>query len=440
MPALTIQLANCPTIQLPQLYHSFFHCVNREFLYSFPAWYNQTKFDSHHLLLHERRNTQYAPRTTSLVTRPMSLFRLWAITRKEFRHIQRDKRTLFLVTLSPAVILFAFAYLFSLEVQQVRLGVWDLDQSALSRRFVASLVSDGKFAITTTLRDYTSLREAMMRGEIHLGVVIPPDFEAKLLAGERVPVQAIGDGSDAISAITAISRFQQRALLFNQRIAVSEAEIQMPISLRLQAWYNRELNSTLSMVPGLLPIALILPSLAIALALTRERELGSFETLITTPIRGLEYLLGKLIPYVTYGLVSALIAFTLTIVWFGVPLRGPIPDLLVLTLAYLFAALGETLFICSFLTSQGTAMRVVLLIFFIPSFFLSGVILPVDTRSGPGQAVSFFLPTTYFVQIMRSVFLKGMTVLELGTPALTLFLLGLVPFVLSLIVFRKQVD
>ncbi|MBI5300503.1 MAG: ABC transporter permease [Chloroflexi bacterium] len=367
----------------------------------------------------------------------MSLHRLWAIAHKEFRHIQRDKRTLFLVTLSPAIMLIAFAYLFAFEVQSVRLGVWDADQSALSRRYIASLTANGKFTLARQVTGYVALREAMMSNAIHLGIVIPPDFEAMLARGESVDVQVIADGSDAISSAGGVTRLRQRTREFSRQF--SDSALPPPITVQAQAWYNRELSSTLAMVPGLVPVVMILPSLAIALALTREKELGSFETLATTPIRGFEYLAGKLLPYIVYGIVSASAAYLMAIIWFRVPLRGPALDLLGMTGLYLFASLGMTLFFSSFLANQGTAMRVVLLIFFIPSFFMAGVVLPVDTRSGAAQIFSFFLPTTHLVQITRGVFLKGLGLPDLVTQSFNMFVLGLVPFILSLLTFRKQV-
>ncbi len=370
----------------------------------------------------------------------MSLFRLWAIIHKEFRHIWRDKRILFLVTLSPAIMLLGFSYLFALEVQQARLGVWDSDQTALSRRFVSSLTSDGKFVVATAAKDYDALRLSMRRGEISFGLIIPPGFENKLIVGTSSPVQAIVDGSDAISVSRSLSRLGDRVRAFNQTLAIGASATGATITVDAQAWYNRELDNKLAMVPGLLPIVMILPQLAIALAVTREKELGSFETLITAPIRSLEYLLGKLIPYMAYGLVSASLAMLLAIVWFQVPLRGRALDLGILTLAYLLGSMGESMFICSFMSSQGTAMRIILLIFFIPSFFLAGVILPLDTSSLAGQVASFFLPATYYVQITRGVFLKGMDLFDLSAQALHLLALGAVPFVLSVLTFRKQVD
>jgi ABC-2 type transport system permease protein len=287
---------------------------------------------------------------------------------------------------------------------------------------------------------YPSLYDKLTSGEIHLAVVIPPQFETELDSGKRAAVQVIIDGSDAITARQGLARFEQRTRVFEQQLA-SAGEMQAaPIVVRSQVWYNRDLKSTFAMVPGLIPIVLILPSLAVALAVTREKELGSFETLAATPIRAAEYLLGKLTPYVVFGIVSAAIAVVVAIGWFGVPLRGSPIDLLLTSTFYLFASLGESLFISSLLVSQGTAMRVILLLFFVPSFFLTGVTLPVDTGSGPGQLASYFLPVTYFVQVTRGIFLKEMGLSQLASQSLYLLLLGAVSFVLSILVFRKQVD
>jgi len=368
----------------------------------------------------------------------MSLHRLWAILRKEFRHIWRDKRTLFLVTLSPAIMLFTFAYLFALEAQKARLAVWDMDQTALSRQFIARLTADGKFIRTGDVMGYASIYHELQSGAIHLALVIPPDFEARFLAGERAAVQVVMDGSDPVTASQTIARLRERAYTFSA--SAGGAAMAPLITVQTQAWYNRELNSKYSMVPGLLPIVLILPSLALALAITREKELGSFETLATTPIHAVEYLLGKLLPYIAFGVFSALVAIAVAIVWFHVPLRGSPLDLLCFTLLYLFASLGETMFIANLLTSQGTAMRVILLIFFIPSFFMAGIILPIDTRSGIAQAASFFLPATQFVLMTRGVFLKAMDLLALWLQAAYLVALGAVPLLLSWLTFRKQVD
>lgn len=370
----------------------------------------------------------------------MSFHRFWAILRKEFRQIWRDRRILFLVTLSPAIMLFTFAYLFAFDAQEVRIGIWDQDQSALSRRLVASLQADSKLLVRGQYNGYPSIYESLTRGEIHLAAVIPPEFEIKIKARERTPLQVIIDGSDAITARQGLGRFRERTAFFEQKYVNSESGQSSPFIVNVQPWYNRDLKSTFAMVPGLIPIVLILPSLAIALAITREKELGSFETLATTPIRGAEYLLGKMVPYIFFGLISALIAVAIAVLWFKIPFRGSAVDLVIMTIFYLFASLGESLFISSLLTSQGTAMRIILLLFFVPSFFLTGVTLPVDTGSGPALLASYLLPATFFVQITRGVILKEMGLVQLASQSLYLFSLGAACLGASLIVFRKQVD
>lgn len=335
--------------------------------------------------------------------------------------------------------LFTFAYLFAFEAERVNVGVWDLDQSALSRQYIASLSADGKFSIVARPDGYEAIYDTMRRGKISLGIIIPPDFQATINAGQRAPVQVIVDGSDAISVRQGFGRFQQRTFQFSQNL-VSVGADSPAIIVQDQAWYNRELKSTYSMVPGLIPIVLILPALAIALAVTREKELGSFETLVTTPLEPVEYLVGKLLPYVAYGLVSAIVAILVAVLWFQVPLRGNVTDLVVMTVFYLFALLGESMFIAGLLTSQGAAMRIILLTFFIPSFFLSGVTIPVDVGSGPGKLVSTVMPSTYFVEIARGVFLKEMGLLQLLTPSVYLAAIGLISFLLTTLTFRKQVD
>lgn len=365
--------------------------------------------------------------------------RLWAIIYKEFRHIWRDKRTLFLVTLSPGIILVLFSYLFGMQVQNVRLGVWDNDQTAMSRRFISSLTADAKFVVTVRANNYDDLRTGMMSGEINLGVVIPNGFEADLNAGERVPLQLVADGSDAITLSRSLGLTRERIAIFNQRIDSTDVT-RYPINVNAQVWYNPSLDSMYSMVPGLLPIALILPALAIALAVTRERELGSFETLITTPIAAFEYIIGKLVPYIVFGLLSGIIAILFAIFWFGVPLRGSPITLGIVMIIYLYAMLCQSMFISSLLDSQGTAMRIVLLIFFVPSFFMSGIIIPANPDADiVTRAFSFLLSSTHFVGVARGIFLKGWDWWQIGGEVFTLVMLGTIPLVLSFITFKKQV-
>jgi ABC-type multidrug transport system permease subunit len=191
------------------------------------------------------------------------------------------------------------------------------------------------------------------------------------------------------------------------------------------------------MVPGLLAVVLSMPALALALALAREKELGSFEGLVVTPVRGLEYLGGKLLTYGVSGVVSGMLAWLVAVFWFRVPFRGSLMEFLFFTADYVVASMGISLLVANFVQSQQTAMFLILMIFFIPSFFLSGLLRPV--AEGPiAGAVANALPSTHFITISRGVFLKGLGLAGLSGPALALLGLGLVCQAISLRLFDKK--
>jgi ABC-type multidrug transport system permease subunit len=191
------------------------------------------------------------------------------------------------------------------------------------------------------------------------------------------------------------------------------------------------------MVPGLLAVILCMPGLALALALAREKEMGSFESMIVTPLRGAEYLLGKLLAYAVSGVFSALLAWLVATLWFRVPFRGTLLDFLLLSADYMIASMGVSLVVASFVRNQQTAMFLILVIFFIPSFFLSGLLRPV-AEEPLARAVAYALPSTHFVSIGRSLFLKGLDALALWRPALALLGIGLACQVIGLALFRKK--
>ena len=364
----------------------------------------------------------------------MSFHRLWAIIRKEFRHIFRDRRLLFLVTLSPAVMLFAFAYLFSFDSTAVGLAVLDRDHSPESRALIQAIATDSDLILTGEVDRYDDLRTEMQAGKIKVGLVIPPGFGAKLVAGRQVEVQVLGDGSDPINSSSQMARLSSRMAAWDR--PYRRVQISIPVEVRTLVWYNPFLKSSNSMVPALLSIVLILPGMAVALAVTREKELGSFESLATTPVRASEYVLGKLIPYLTFGLVGAGVAVLVALVWFRVPFRGNFPTLTLLIGIYLLATLGLSMLFSSFMSTQSTALRAIMLLFLVPSFFLSGLLLPIDPAS---RLVSDGLPATHFVAISRAVFLKGLGLRPLGMETFLLLAAGTVAVALTMVFFRKRV-
>jgi ABC-type multidrug transport system permease subunit len=205
-----------------------------------------------------------------------------------------------------------------------------------------------------------------------------------------------------------------------------------------RAWYNETLKSLFSMVTGMLAVIMCMPALALTLALAREKETGSFEGLIATPVRGAEYLVGKLLAYVIGGVVSLVLAWLVATLWFRVPFRGEFFDFLLLACAYLFASMGVSLLVANFVRNQQTAMFLVLMVFFVPSFFIAGLIVPVSDEPVT-QAVAYVLPTTHFITICRGVFLKGLGVVALWRPALILSGTGVVYLMGSLVLLKKRI-
>lgn len=366
----------------------------------------------------------------------VSLRRMFAITLKELRHIRRDPRILLLVTVSPAVLLLLMAYLFAADISTIRLAWLDMDHSQQSRAYLQALAADSRFQITALPSHYGQVDEVLQAGDADVVVVVPPGFGADLLGGESGKVQAIADGSDSIPAQTALSAVASLTSAFSS----DQIGLSLPLEVRSRAWYNPDLKALWSMVPGLMGIVLSLPTVALTLGIKREEETGTVEAIIVSPISGTEYQLGKLIAYVLGGVIAALLTALVARTWFGVPLRGSIWVFLLLTVEFYLASMGISLVIARVVNSQQTAMLLVLLVFFIPGFFVCGLLLPIDTTSTASVLTAYSLPTTHFMTIARGVFLKGLGVAELRLPAELLGLQAIVSLTLGLALFRKRVS
>jgi ABC-2 type transport system permease protein len=372
----------------------------------------------------------------------MSIRRLLAVARKEFRHITRDIRTFFLVTVAPAFLLVTLSYVFSFDVDRVDVAVRDLDSTPLSREFIASLTADGDIVVVAYLLGSEETEDLFARDIANVVLVIPYGFADALLRGGPVEVQAIVDGADAISASQAIGFLESYVSAFiadlGPRIAGGmEPASNVSLEVSSRAWYNEALKSLISMVPGMMAVILCMPALALALAMTRERETGSYENLIVTPVRGTEYLFGKLLAYQSSGIASVGLAWLVATLWFRVPFRGNLPAFFLLAADYLIASMGISLVIATFVRNQQTAMFLILMVFFVPSFFVAGLILPVANEP-VAQIIAYILPTTHFITISRGVFLKGLGPVALWKPSLTLLGSGTACLLVSLALFQKK--
>ncbi len=368
----------------------------------------------------------------------MSLRRTFAVIVKELRHITRDVRTFFLVIVSPAFMLFAFAYVFSFDVDHADLAVMDLDKSQAAREYVRKLVSGEAFSLVALAEDYEEIDRLLVAGTVDAAVVIPPGFGEAVQAGRPAPVQAVIDGTDTIVAGQAISMITAASQSIAVDIQPRPRPVSPPFDVRRRAWYNSTLKSLFSMVPGLLAVVLSLPALALSLGLAREKELGTLEGLFATPMRGAEYLFGKVAAYILAGIISLLLAWLVAILWFQVPFRGNLLILIFLAVDFFLASMGLSLVISNWVTSQQTATFIVLLAIFVPSFFLSGLVDPINRASLRSVLTSSALPTTHFITISRAIFLKGVGLGYVVVPALTLLGMGLCAVIMGLALFKNK--
>ena len=366
------------------------------------------------------------------------------VARKEFYHITRDPRLIFLVTLAPALLLITLSYVFALDVERVDLGVQNLDNTPLSRDLISHVTAGRDFVVATWLEPGQAVTPLFTHGVADMVLVIPRGFAETAMSGATGQVGCVVDGVDALAASQSLAILQGRLGAFVADLAGSDGGMSARgsvavgnVQIQDRAWYNRGLSSLVSTVPGLLAVVLSMPALALALALAREKEMGSLESLIATPVRGSEYLVGKLLTYTVSGVISGLFAWAVATLLFGVPFRGSLLIFLLLTGDYLIASMAISLVVASFVRNQQTAMFLVLMIFFIPSFFLSGLLRPV-AEEPIARAFAYILPSTHFITVSRALFLKGVGFAALRGPALALGGIGLVCLVISLRLFDKK--
>jgi ABC-2 type transport system permease protein len=375
----------------------------------------------------------------------MNLRRTLSIMRKETWHILRDRRTFVLVTVSPVFLLLVFGYSMSVEIRNVSIAVLDYDQSALSRRYSDGLASTGDILVRYWPNDYSELESRLVRRQAKAAVVIPAGFEQDLLAGREASLQVIIDGTDpntANHAMNHIGGYTQGLALEILGEALErqgiDADQLAPIDLRMRTWYNPTLKAIIGWIPGIIASVLGMPAVAATLALAAEKEKGTLEALISTPVRRSELLIGKLIPYVLSGLVSAVLCALVGIYWFGAPFQGNFLLYLLLSADFFLATLGIAMIISVFVPSQQAAMVCAMLIFLFPGFFMSGLFYPIASMPPVMKMEAYMMPTTHYVTISRGLFLKGLDMGSLWPFALALLVMGVLVIGVAIITFKKK--
>ncbi|GFN21834.1 ABC transporter permease [Thermanaeromonas sp. C210] len=379
----------------------------------------------------------------------MNFKRIWAIARKEFIHIRRDPRTIALILLMPVMQMFLFGYAVSTNVEHIKTVIWDQAKDQRSREFVQALVQSHYFDVVAYVENHDAIREWVDKGKARVGFVIPADFSRRMDRGEAAPVQVLVDGSDPMTASTVLSTAGAIAqakssewmvhTLRQRGIESSRAPLAR-IDLRPWVWYNPEMKSVNFNIPGLIGVILQnITMMLTAFAIVREREKGTLEQLIVTPIKPVELMWGKVIPYIIIGFADLLLAIAVGILWFRVPVHGNLLLLLALSFVFLVGALGIGLLISTVSRTQLQAMQLTMFLV-MPNILLSGFMFPQDAMPKVVQKLGEIIPLTYFIQILRAIILKGVGLSYLWFQVIYLLVFGVVIIIISALKFRKNLE
>ncbi|TAN38446.1 MAG: ABC transporter permease [Verrucomicrobia bacterium] len=366
---------------------------------------------------------------------------------KELTQIRRDRRLFGILIAAPVMQLILLGFAANTDVREIKLAVRDNDHTMQSREFTRALGASGWFQVTTATEPAAGDGRLLASGRAGLVAVIPPGFGKSLARGEPATVQALVDGADSNFAVQGAAYLQRAAHQFSEQLvrailAATGPGTPLPqIVAETRIWYNPDLLSRWFMVPALMGVLLLVTTMIVSsMALVKEREEGTLEQLIVTPLRVWELIAGKLLPFVVIGFGVVTLALPVMLGVFGVPLRGHIALLYLLSGVFLLTTLGLGLFVSTLVHTQQQAMLVAGFFVMMPFVLLSGFIFPVENMPKFFQILAQFIPLKYYLTIVRGIFLKGVGLDVLWRDALILLLWGFGILGLSALKFRKRLD
>jgi ABC-2 type transport system permease protein len=373
--------------------------------------------------------------------------RLLSLIRKEFIQIVRDPRTLAITFFLPIVQLYMLGYAVTNDVRNVPLAVLDQDRSWAARQLLDAYRAADYFHLDYDVDSEDELRRLIDSGQALAGLIIPPDYSTRIAGGGTAQVAMIVDGSDptvantALAAATMIGQTKSTNLLVERAAARGQSAVaQMPVEVRTQVWYNPDLLSSYYMIPALIGLILMMMTVLLtSTSIVRERERGTIEQLIVTPLRSVELVVGKVTPYVLIALIDMAEVIGAGVLLFGVPINGSLPLLLLLSCLFLVSTLGLGLFVSTLSNTQQEAM-LTSMFFLLPAMFLSGFLFPLEGMPWYLQAFSYVVPLRYFLVITRGIMLKGVGIDVLQNEVLALAIFAVVIMGGAALRFRKRLD
>lgn len=367
---------------------------------------------------------------------------LTSIIYKETFHILRDPRTLFLMLLIPGLDMTIFGYAIDLDVRDIPTVVYNLDGRRDSRELIDHFRNSGYFTITGRVFSDDELNTAIVRGKAKIGIKIAPDYTDRLLRGESAAVQVLIDGSDSTVAMQALNVANAIALRESLRLVAKRVNTpaEMPVDARPRVLFNPDMKTPNFMVPGLVGMIMqVVTMFLTAFAVVKEKESGTLEQLMVTPVSRLGLMLGKLIPYAVIGTLETSLALCIMRFLFHVPISGSLLLLAGFATIFLFTVLGLGLFISTVANNQIQAVQISF-IFLLPSVLLSGFVFPQETMPVAIRAIGQIIPATYFIRVLRGIILRGAGLQDLWFEGVLLAAMGICLLALSTARFHKTLD
>lgn len=365
---------------------------------------------------------------------------------KEFLQLRRDPRLFGIIFISPVIQLILLGYAANLDINNINTVVYNQDKTVASRDFIDKFQSSGYFSVTDNADNYDQVTKLINNGNDLWALVIPKDFEKKIQRGEQVKVQALFDGSDGNKAGIAagyvssiVSSYSQKIILDAQNKTGKKISMAGIVTPELRVWYNPDLKTRYFMLPGIMGLILtIITTTLMAMGIVKEREIGTLEQIIVTPIKPYQLIIGKTVPFVIVGFMDVLLVMGVMVFWFGIPIRGDFFFLIIASFIYVLSSLGLGLFISTISKTQQQAMMVAMFGILLPMNFLSGFAFPIENMPGWIQPITYLIPLRYYITILRGVILKGDGFLQLVPETFILLGFGLLILFLSSLRFQKR--
>ncbi len=341
------------------------------------------------------------------------LSKIFSISKKEFWQISRDKRTLMIIFILPVSLLILFGYAITLDINTIKLGVYDKDRTEASRDFINGFIGSSYFKIISYVNTDTEVNELLDRGKVQCVVVIPQDFSKDLADKRNVNVQFLIDGVDANTATIILNYVNAATRFYSNNFTKEFLDIKgikpyQPLNLDTQFWYNKDLDTTQFFIPGLIAMLLIIISVILtSISLVREKELGTLEQIRVSPVTSLELIFGKIIPYLIISLLIAYSILFIGYILFGVVVKGSHLFLFLGTICYLMATLSMGVLISTIADSQQVAFQMAQLLSQLPTVILSGFIFPIESMPWPVQLLTNITPAKFYIVILRDILIKG---------------------------------